>query len=87
MWTMPRRSATLTAAVRSSAAISSLRCPCATSVSTSTSRGVSGDGVKANGATLGAVGPVVVDGMLYVNSGYNGIVGRAGNVLPAFDVR
>ena len=45
------------------------------------------NGVKANGATLDAAGPVVVDGMLFVNSGYNGIVGRAGNVLLAFEVR
>jgi len=27
---------------------------------------------------------VVVNGLLLVNSGYNGIVGRAGNVLLAF---
>ena len=45
------------------------------------------NGVTANGATLDGGGPVVVDGMLYVNSGYNGIVGRAGNVLLAFEVR
>ena len=44
------------------------------------------NGVKANGATLDGGGPVIVDGMLYVNSGYNGIVGRAGNVLLAFEV-
>jgi polyvinyl alcohol dehydrogenase (cytochrome) len=45
------------------------------------------NGVKANGATIDAAGPVVVDGILYVNSGYNGIVGRPGNVLLAFEVR
>jgi polyvinyl alcohol dehydrogenase (cytochrome) len=45
------------------------------------------NGVTANGATLDGGGAVVVDGMLYVNSGYNGIVGRAGNVLLAFEVR
>jgi polyvinyl alcohol dehydrogenase (cytochrome) len=45
------------------------------------------NGVKANGATLDAGGAVVVDGMLYVNSGYTGIVGRPGNVLLAFEVR
>ena len=44
------------------------------------------NGVKANGATLDGGGAVVVDGMLYVNSGYNGIVGRAGNVILAFAV-
>lgn len=42
------------------------------------------NGVVAKGATMDAGGPVVVNGMLYVNSGYNGIVGRAGNVLLAF---
>lgn len=45
------------------------------------------NGVKGSGATLDGAGPVIVDGMLYVNSGYNGIVGRAGNVLLAFEVR
>jgi polyvinyl alcohol dehydrogenase (cytochrome) len=45
------------------------------------------NGVKANGATLDGGGAVVVDGMLYVNSGYTGIVGRPGNVLLAFEVR
>ena len=44
------------------------------------------NGVKANGATMDGAGPVVVDGMVFVNSGYNGIVGRAGNVLLAFGV-
>ena len=45
------------------------------------------NGVKANGATIDGAGPVVVDGMLFVNSGYSGIVGRAGNVLLAFEVQ
>jgi len=31
-------------------------------------------------------GPVVVGGMVYVNSGYGGLVGRPGNVLLAFGV-
>ncbi len=31
-------------------------------------------------------GAAVVDGMLYINSGYGGIVGRPGNVLLAFGV-
>jgi polyvinyl alcohol dehydrogenase (cytochrome) len=44
------------------------------------------NGVKANGATIDGAGPVVVDGMVFVNSGYNGIVGRSGNVLLAFGV-
>ncbi len=45
------------------------------------------NGVKANGATIDGAGPVVVDGMVFVNSGYSGIVGRAGNVLLAFQVQ
>ena len=44
------------------------------------------NGVRASGATIDAAGPVAVGGMLFVNSGYNGIVGRAGNVLLAFRV-
>ena len=42
--------------------------------------------VKANGAAIGGAGPAVVGGMLYVNSGYDGPLGRAGNVLLAFGV-
>lgn len=45
------------------------------------------NGVAARGATIDAAGPIVVNGMVYVNSGYNGIVGRAGNVLLAFRKR
>jgi polyvinyl alcohol dehydrogenase (cytochrome) len=44
------------------------------------------NGVAARGATIDAAGPVVVNGMVYVNSGYTGIVGRGGNVLLAFRV-
>ena len=44
------------------------------------------NGVEANGGTMDASGVVVSGGMLYVNSGYGGIVGRAGNVLLAFRV-
>jgi polyvinyl alcohol dehydrogenase (cytochrome) len=44
------------------------------------------NGVQANGGTMDASGVVVAGGMLYVNSGYNSIVGRAGNVLLAFRV-
>ncbi len=43
------------------------------------------NGVKANGASIGGPGPVIVDGMLYVNSGYS-LGGRPGNVLLAFEV-
>jgi len=42
------------------------------------------NGVAAHGATIDAAGPVIVGGRIFVNSGYNGIVGRAGNVLLAF---
>jgi polyvinyl alcohol dehydrogenase (cytochrome) len=44
------------------------------------------NGVPGNGGTMDASGVVVAGGMLYVNSGYNSIVGRAGNVLLAFKV-
>ena len=45
------------------------------------------NGVPANGASMNGAGPAVVDGMLYVNSGYFGYgVGRPGNVLLAFGV-
>ena len=44
------------------------------------------NGVKASGATMGGGGPVIVNGLLFVNSGYSGFVGRAGNVLPVFEV-
>jgi polyvinyl alcohol dehydrogenase (cytochrome) len=44
------------------------------------------NGVKANGGTMDGPGPVVAGGMLYVNSGYGGFVGRPGNVLLAFGV-
>jgi polyvinyl alcohol dehydrogenase (cytochrome) len=44
------------------------------------------NGVEANGGSIDATGVVVSGGMLYVNSGYGGLVGRAGNVLLAFRV-
>jgi len=44
------------------------------------------NGVPANGGTMDASGAVVVEGMLFVNSGYNSFVGRSGNVLLAFRV-
>ncbi len=44
------------------------------------------NGVAANGGSLDAAGPVVVDGMLYVNSGYGFFGGKPGNVLLAFSV-
>jgi len=36
--------------------------------------------------SLDGAGPVVVDGMLYVNSGYPRFGGAVGNVLLAFGV-
>ena len=42
-------------------------------------------GVPAKGGSLGAPGPVSVDGILYVGSGYAGVNnGMPGNVLLAF---
>lgn len=42
------------------------------------------NGVKARGGSLNATGPTIVDGMLYVNSGYGALGGMPGNVLLAF---
>jgi polyvinyl alcohol dehydrogenase (cytochrome) len=42
------------------------------------------NGVPAHGGSFDATGPTIVDGMLYVNSGYNSI---PGNVLLAFSAR
>jgi polyvinyl alcohol dehydrogenase (cytochrome) len=44
------------------------------------------NGVPAKGASMIGPGPVIADGMVYVNSGYIGFGGRAGNVLLAFGV-
>jgi polyvinyl alcohol dehydrogenase (cytochrome) len=44
------------------------------------------NGVTANGASMDGPGPIVVNGMLYVNAGYGGLVGRPGNVLLAFGI-
>jgi polyvinyl alcohol dehydrogenase (cytochrome) len=44
------------------------------------------NGVAAKGATINGPGPVVAGGMVYVNSGYGSLGGRAGNVLLAFGV-
>ncbi len=44
------------------------------------------NGVKARGGSMDGAGPVPVDGMLYVSSGYGGIIGTPGNVLLAFAV-
>ena len=42
------------------------------------------DGITARGGSLNATGPAIVNGMLYINSGYTN--GMAGNVLLAFSV-
>jgi polyvinyl alcohol dehydrogenase (cytochrome) len=42
------------------------------------------NGAEARGGSLVATGPLVVDGMLYINSGYTNAM--AGNVLLAFSI-
>lgn len=42
------------------------------------------DGAQAKGGSVDGAGPVVVDGMVYVNSGYPRFGGAPGNVLLAF---
>lgn len=42
------------------------------------------DGIKANGGSLDGAGPVIANGMLYINSGYPRFGGMPGNVLLAF---
>ena len=44
------------------------------------------NGVPAHGGAMDGPGPVIVDGMLYVNSGYAQWSGAPGNVLLAFEV-
>ena len=44
------------------------------------------NGVPAHGGAIDGPGPVIVDGMLYVNSGYAQWSGIPGNVLLAFEV-
>ncbi|MGX9427026.1 MULTISPECIES: outer membrane protein assembly factor BamB family protein [Bradyrhizobium] len=44
------------------------------------------NGVPAHGGAIDGPGPVIVDGMLYVNSGYAQWSGVPGNVLLAFEV-
>jgi polyvinyl alcohol dehydrogenase (cytochrome) len=44
------------------------------------------NGVAAHGGAMDGPGPVIVDGMLYVNSGYAQWSGIPGNVLLAFEV-
>lgn len=42
------------------------------------------NGVKAQGGSIDAAGPVIVDGIVLTNSGYGQWLGRPGNVLLAF---
>jgi polyvinyl alcohol dehydrogenase (cytochrome) len=44
------------------------------------------NGVKAHGGSMNVAGPTVADGMLFVNSGYNVLIGMPGNVLLALSV-
>jgi polyvinyl alcohol dehydrogenase (cytochrome) len=44
------------------------------------------NGVPARGGAMDGPGPIIVDGMLYVNSGYELWGGLPGNVLLAFEV-
>jgi len=44
------------------------------------------NGVAAKGASMLGPGPVIVDGMLFVSSGYGAFGGRPGNVLLAYGV-
>ncbi len=44
------------------------------------------NGVKANGASMDGPGPVIAGGMMFLNAGYGGLVGRPGNVLLAFEL-
>ncbi len=44
------------------------------------------NGAKGQGGSLDSAGPTVVDGILYVNSGYGAFRGMPGNVLLAFSV-
>lgn len=45
------------------------------------------NGVAARGGSLDGAGPVIVDGMVFVNSGYPRFGGMRGNVLLAFRVK
>jgi polyvinyl alcohol dehydrogenase (cytochrome) len=42
------------------------------------------NGVKAHGGSLNATGPIIANGMMFVNSGYSQLTGIGGNVLLAF---
>jgi len=44
------------------------------------------NGIPANGGSLDGAGPVVANGMVFINSGYPRFGGMPGNVLLAFSV-
>jgi len=44
------------------------------------------NGVAAKGASISGPGPIIVGGMVFINSGYGALGGRPGNVLLAFGV-
>ena len=44
------------------------------------------NGIKASGGTLDQGGATIVNGVLYINSGYGQSIGQPGNVLLAFSV-
>ena len=44
------------------------------------------NGVKASGGAINGPGPVVVNGVVYVNSGYHSIRSHRGNALLAYSV-
>jgi polyvinyl alcohol dehydrogenase (cytochrome) len=44
------------------------------------------NGIKASGGSLDQGGAVIVNGVLYINSGYGQRSGQPGNVLLAFSV-
>ncbi len=45
------------------------------------------NGLQAHGGSMDGAGPVVAGGMLFVNSGYGGLLGVPGNVLLAFGLK
>lgn len=45
------------------------------------------NGIKATGGSIQGPGPAIAGGMLYLNAGYGDHLGRAGNVLLAFEVQ
>ncbi|MEO6838263.1 MAG: PQQ-binding-like beta-propeller repeat protein [Ginsengibacter sp.] len=45
------------------------------------------NGIPGNGGSIDTSSPIIVDGMIYVNSGYSQFGEKAGNVLLAFSVK